>query len=719
MMKVKIDSEFVRNRKIKFDIISSFFVLLFVTAASILWYTYTRNSRSLTDLSDSLITEVSKSAIGQAVVPLETAQSMVKVSVGLVSKEDEIVPTNTSLISYMREILSEFPFFSNIYIGTENGTFFQLRRLEAKSSYRTDPGRILPGGSTFALRYIGFKDEKRTEEWIYSNEKGEILDREVIYKVLYDHKMRDWYTETSQTRELSWSKVYVFNTNKKPGITISYPLFNPRGDFFGVVAIDITIDTISELLKNMKVGNANIFIMSSEGEMIAHPNISQLIKIEGDTLKMVAVNDMPDKTLTMAYYKMISENKKKFQFKVDDIDYVASFKPFPQKIAQGWILGAIVPTSDFIGPLVDTQKNTYYISFFIFLCSTILIWILAKRISAPIVKIAEEAYKIKNFDLSDDTRIDSNIYEIRLLSGAVEAMRQSLSVFAKFVPKALVKKLVQKGKDVRIGGQEKKITLLFTDIQGFTSASENCPPDKLMNHISEYFEELSMIIINNNGTIDKYIGDAIMAFWGAPQSDKKQALNACTAALYCQKRLTELNRKWEVEGNPKMITRIGIETGDVIVGLVGSSDRINYTAIGDTVNLASRLEGANKFYDTQIIIGEETYKEVSAECLVRPLDVVAVKGKTKGIKIYELVALKKGDPALMASKSQLTFCTDFQRGFEFYLNARWKDALQEFQDIEKNYGKDKVVSLYIERCTEFQKNPPPQNWDGIYHFTHK
>lgn len=718
-MKISLDGESFKNRKLRFDIISSFSLLLFITASSILWYTYKHNSKSLTNLSDNLIKEVSRSAIEQAIDPLETAKSIVRISKGIVKDESEITRNNSMLVSYMREILNEFPFLSNMYIGTENGGFLQVRRLEEKASYRTDPGRTLPGGSAFATRFIGFEGDKKLEEWLYLNHKGELLDREIIQKVLYDHKMRDWYTQTAQNRTLSWSKVYVFNTNKKPGITVSYPLFNEKSQFFGAIAIDITIDTLSEVLKNLKVGNANIFIMSNEGEMIAYPHITQLIKVDGDELGMISINDLPDKVLTLAYHKMISEKKRNFQYSVNQTDYVASFMPFPERFSENWLLGAVVPTSDFIGPLQETQKNTYLISLAIFLCSTLFIWLLARRISSPIVKVSQDALKIKSFDLSDSAKIESNIYEIRLLNDAMEAMRQSLFVFAKFVPKALVKKLVQKARDVRIGGQEKRITIFFTDIQGFTTASENYAPDKLMHHISEYFEELSTIIINNNGTIDKYIGDAIMAFWGAPQADKKQALNACCSALYCQKRLSELNRKWESEGKPRMITRIGIETGDAIVGLVGSSDRINYTAIGDTVNLASRLESVNKFYATQIIIGEETFKAVSEDCLVRPLDVVAVKGKNKGVKIYELVALKRGDPALMASKEQLHFCTDFGRGFDLYLHARWGDALREFRDMEKRYGKDKVTDLYIQRCSDYEKNPPPKDWDGVHHLTQK
>ena len=210
-----------------------------------------------------------------------------------------------------------------------------------------------------------------------------------------------------------------------------------------------------------------------------------------------------------------------------------------------------------------------------------------------------------------------------------------------------------------------------------------------------------------------------MAFWGAPSADRKHALHACQAALMCQKRLVALNRKWRSEKKPELHTRIGLHTGEVLVGNMGSSDRINYTVLGDSVTLASRLEGTNKMYGTKVIISQEVYELVHKDCLTRPLDIVAVKGKEKGVKIYELVAFKKGVTELLHSKKQLEFCEMFSQGFKVYLEKRWDEAIDTFQKVNRKFGTDGTTNMYIERCKEFKQNPPKANWDGVVHLKTK
>ena len=230
---------------------------------------------------------------------------------------------------------------------------------------------------------------------------------------------------------------------------------------------------------------------------------------------------------------------------------------------------------------------------------------------------------------------------------------------------------------------------------------------------------MTSIVAENNGTTDKYIGDSIMAFWGAPQHDNAHSLNCCLTALLCQKRLLDLNRKWVFEKKPELLTRIGIHTGEVIVGNIGSSERMNYTIIGDSVNLAARLEGANKAYGTNIMLSEATVHHLHDHAVVRPLDIVAVKGKNEGVTIYELVALKNSNPLVLPSDDQLKFCSEFTKAFRFYLEQRWDEALTIFHDLQKIFGQDDPCELYIERCEAFKKTPPPADWDGVYHMKTK
>jgi adenylate cyclase len=234
-------------------------------------------------------------------------------------------------------------------------------------------------------------------------------------------------------------------------------------------------------------------------------------------------------------------------------------------------------------------------------------------------------------------------------------------------------------------------------------------PEALMIHFSEYFDEITKILLEQKGTVDKYIGDGILAFWGAPLPDADHALHACNAALTCQARLKVLNRKWEGEGKPPLATRVGISTGPTVVGNVGSSERINYTVMGDNVNLASRLEGVNKFYRTEIIVSRATYEAAADKFWFRPLAIVAVKGKREGTPIYELVGRKEaGEPEAIVE-----LCQGFARGVQTFLARDWDGAGKIFGDLAIKFPGDGPTDLYLGRCRKYRDNPPGADWRGI------
>lgn len=212
--------------------------------------------------------------------------------------------------------------------------------------------------------------------------------------------------------------------------------------------------------------------------------------------------------------------------------------------------------------------------------------------------------------------------------------------FSKFVSKSVVDELLKDPSKIKLGGDKKILTVLFSDIRGFTSISERLTPEALVEHLNIYLQSMTDIIIKYYGTLDKYIGDAVMAFWGAPIEMEDHALKACKASLEMMEALKVMNEKWESENKPILQIGIGINTGDMIVGNMGSAARMDYTLMGDNVNLGSRLEGTNKFYKTGIIISEFTYQYVKDDVIVRELDLIRVKGKALPVKIYELMAIK-------------------------------------------------------------------------------
>jgi adenylate cyclase len=309
----------------------------------------------------------------------------------------------------------------------------------------------------------------------------------------------------------------------------------------------------------------------------------------------------------------------------------------------------------------------------------------------------------------------SHFYEIREMERALNAMKTSLGAFGKFVPKSIVHKLVQSGEGAQVGGRKMDVTILFTDIQGFSALAEKMTSEKLSLHLFEYFDALTTIIIEEGGTVDKYIGDSIMAFWGAPLENPDHPLQACRAMIRCLKKLESLNRSWELDGKPALITRFGIHTGDAVVGNIGSHERLNYSAFGDNVNLASRLEGANKSYHTYNLISYDTYKQVAHAFIARPVDVIRVSGRHEPMVVYELLAEKNDEPRCQLEQEQfLELASLSKKLFQNYGDRQFQEALEICKKILHDFPRDPVAKVFQERCEKFLLTPPPTEWDGVF-----
>ena len=251
--------------------------------------------------------------------------------------------------------------------------------------------------------------------------------------------------------------------------------------------------------------------------------------------------------------------------------------------------------------------------------------------------------------------------------------RKVRGAFTQYVPPGLISQIMQHPELLRLGGEEKELTALFSDIRGFTAMSEGLSPTALVEILNEYLSEMTDVIFKHWGTLDKYIGDAIMAFWGAPYPQDDHAVRACRAALEMQQTLIKLQSRWEQQGRPRIEIGVGINTGAMVVGNMGSNRRFNYTVMGDNVNLASRLEGTNKTFNTRLIISDYTYQSVCKEMLVRELDLIRVKGKLKPVKIFELVG------TLADSDQHRDRLDRFHRGLEAYRGGQWAMAHEIFE----------------------------------------
>jgi adenylate cyclase len=281
--------------------------------------------------------------------------------------------------------------------------------------------------------------------------------------------------------------------------------------------------------------------------------------------------------------------------------------------------------------------------------------------------------------------------------------------FSHYVPEKVVKEIVKNPDKLKLGGQEQVVTVLFSDIAGFTPISEKLTPAELVHLLNEYLTEMTDIILANEGIIDKYEGDAIMAEFGIPVSYDNHPYMACKAALQMQQRLKFLRQKWQDAGKPDIRARIGINTGNVIVGNMGSRDVLDYTVMGDNVNLGARLESANKFYGTGIMISDFTYEYIKNDFYTRELDLIRVVGKAKPIKVYELIAFK--DDKL--SDNFLKLLEKYADGLQFYKTQQWDKAITTFESCLQLVADDMPSAEYRTRCIEYKFNSPGPDWDGV------
>lgn len=286
--------------------------------------------------------------------------------------------------------------------------------------------------------------------------------------------------------------------------------------------------------------------------------------------------------------------------------------------------------------------------------------------------------------------------------------RELKSTFSKYVSPAVVDELLKDVANLKLGGRRERITAFFSDVRGFTTISEKLPPEELSRVLNLYLTPMTEIVFKNSGTLDKYMGDAIMAFFGAPVRTKDHAKHACRCALESIVKLMELQKSFAEKNIPMIDIGIGINTGDMSVGNMGSNIVQNYTIMGDAVNLASRLEGINKEYGTRIIISEFTYEEVKDSFIAREVDLVRVKGKLAPVRIYEL--LSEGPLPQDRAKHLETF----NGALVAYQAKDFPLALEKFKQVLELDQNDPVAELYIKRCKDYIESPPPPDWDGVY-----
>lgn len=675
---------------IQLSIVSIFIILIGAYTLILTIFTYQANYREVMKLS-SMVTAQANERVARITSGITNqVKLLAEATKGLLFEGQDISSQNQMLSAYLLHLVEKDEYIYRIRIATSEGNVLSATNVvfADDAQYHLNPVKELPVGVKYALRSVNRSVGALSEIWEYKDADMQTIETEVIPFATYDPRTEAWYREVAEWPHFQWEVIESYALGES-GAAVTVPVVGSDGKVFAVVNVIVSLKQLSNsiaLQKIEKTGRA--FILNTNGEIIV------------PTIERTAEQNVFPLLVEKAYQRFQNKKEKEFLLKNQGEEYLVNISEFPLDYNTKWMIAVIVPFDDFFGPIQKIQEQRDLISIGLLILFGIFVYLASRHIAQPIVKLADAVDKIQHFDFQEPTPIHSHISEIISLKTSFGAMRKALHSFSRYIPREIVKTLINQGQEIAIGGERRDITVFFSDIENFTTVAEAFHIEELTSTLSEYFEVLCKIIVSSGGTVDKFIGDGVMAFWNAPSLVVDQGDKACLAALECLK----MTHNGE-SGNVllKARTRFGIHSGEAIVGNIGTLERMNYTAIGNVVNTAARLQGLNKIYGTSIIISETTHEKVGTRYVTRPLDFIVAKGRTKGITVYELVGIREAGTPFSASPEQIELCDSFTGAYEKFHAGKVDEAKAAFAALHKKFPADPVTKLYLERLQITQK----------------
>jgi adenylate cyclase len=596
-------------------------------------------------------------------------------------------------------LLRSQPALSSLAFGFPDGDYFGAETL---------------GEGRFSMVEVRHRTRRPAELRIdsYHQIPGDVMfERRILETIRWDSTAQPWYRKAVAEEGVVWTLSEELPTRSAAAVHIATRL-DLYGTFIGVIDTVIELDRISRFLAGQPVGESGTAaIIDENGRILATSRGPRYLAAEMLPIGSVTPDQEP---ALAAIGSAIAEGRlssKPYAAETATLDAQGQsaewFVTITPLATAGWSVATAIPTSDFLGPFQRNARRLLAALALFTLGATVLAALIAETaVVRPLGRIAGELRHVEAFQPERIRRRPSSIRELDALSETLVRMGAGLASFRKYLPAELVRTLVAHGVEARPGGQQRTLTVFFTDLAGFTGLSEKLG-GAVVPVLTEYLTRASSAIHAEGGTIDKFIGDAVMAFWGAPLPEADHAARACRSALALREAMARLRAEGPPEARGLSI-RIGINTGPMLVGNIGSEERLSYTVIGDAVNLGSRLEGLNKLYGTEIIIGEATREAAGRSIVVRELDAVAVYGRTGSTRVFELIGLAEGPhapaPAWIAA---------YEYGLALYRDRRWAEAAATLGRVAALKGADdRPAALLLERVGRYMSLPPSIDWNG-------
>ena len=609
---------------------------------------------------------------------------------------------------------------ASLYYATPDGDFFMVRRMPDgslltkvvdRSGFFESGVRIAPQGD---VRIVERHREIGAARTLY---------REVVVDAdPYDPRTRPWYKGVAESGDLHWTDVYVFHTDGFPGITVGRPQLSSTGELMGVVGVDIKLVDVSAFLSQLKIGKSGtVVLFDRTGRYVAGPDASDMVADGDDNREMrsIAKSTIPEVRALAdldAFHEALSDSlqddaEHPVRYEASDATYIGTLRSVAIPPNQEWVIAVLVPERDFLAALETAQARSVFVGSLFLLLAIGFSVLVSRWISKSLRMLVVESTEIRALRFDERRELRSSFSEVDDVLLAFESMKAGLRQFRKYLPVKLVRQLLEQELDQELGGELQEVTIFFSDVRDFTSVCETTPPKEMAVSLGRYLERLTEVVESNNGTVIEYVGDAIMALFGAPTEVPLHPVEACKAALAALDAQRALQH--EFPALPDFYTRIGIHTATVAVGHFGSENRMYYGALGDGVNTAARLESANKTYGTQLLVSEGVHRVVAEHFVTRCIDLVAMKGKTQSTQLFEVLAARES-----ASPAQVRLAERYTAAFSLYQQRAFDEAEVQFAELEAEFD-DVAAGLLVRRCRTLRDTPPPEDWNGVFKMTRK
>ena len=599
-----------------------------------------------------------------------------------------------ALVDYLVEILVSTERISILTIGTNTGdASWVARDLD---------------GSIRIYQYIGVStDDPRHRVYRLEDDGQRVL--EVDEPTTYDARVRPWFKKGLTARETPrWTEPYLFVPENKPGISLTQRL-ELDGKEAGVMTVDFRLDFLSRGLRELDQGyGTEGVIFDSAGFVVGHSEEGMLAGADGDIATLIGHKDPALRAVAGLDLAAVTE-RVVFQTNVDDETYAVAVHPPPAASADTlpWWTAVIIPQQALLRDVREQALWGVLVAFAFLALAGLTSIALSRRITHSFYGFYAEMERVGRLELKPWKREPTRIAEIERLGEQLESLKAGLESFSRYVPIDLVRTLLADGQQAEVGGETREVSVFFSDIANFTTTVERTPPAAFLPALSAYLNEATTAISDAKGNVVSFMGDGLMAVFGAPVARDCHAADACRAALEARDRSRAMVLRAEQENAPVFPTRYGINTGPALVGNIGATERFDYSAIGDTTNTAARLEGLNKQYGTEILVGPNTRGQASDDFVFRRIDRVRMKGKRVPLVVYELFGARA-----TVSDEELGAIATYEAALESYWARDFEAARSQFEACAEALDGDAPSATMVAMCARFLAEPPPEDWDG-------